>query len=73
MFIIAEHYNDGWIPNFSTPQQVKFSPVWSNSFDSIDISACLSFSHAVPYFKSKGFLLEAYLNNKEIFETALKP
>ena len=79
LYIIADYYNDGWEASFKDKElpwlknEEKYTPFWNNVTDSINASMTLSFTGGSPVFKSAKLLLEAYENNKEIFETALKP
>lgn len=74
MFIIAEHYNDGWKPDFTDDNMAKFFPYWNNcEYGGITLRYEIGLSFPVPCFKSSEILMEAYSHNKEIFETALKP
>jgi hypothetical protein len=73
LYIIADYYNDGWEADWSDENEGKYVPCWDNLTNKIDWNIWVCTSHATPPFKSAKLLLEAYENNKEIFETALKP
>lgn len=73
LYIIAEYYNEGWVPDWKN-LDIKYLPTWENkgSTDCFVIIGACTYSYATPAFKSKEVLMRAYEANKEIFETALK-
>ena len=76
LYIIADYYNNGWEANWDNENEYKYIPCWNNltnKFDWLSWNIWVHNSHIAPPFKSAEILLEAYENNKEIFETALKP
>ncbi len=73
LYIITDYYNNGWEADWGNGHEDKYIPYWGIITNKID---WLNWAHAslmAPSFKSKELLMEAYENNKEIFETALKP
>ena len=73
LYVIADHYNGGWVADWENEEQLKCFPCWDNKDNVVYLDYWTDFSTTTPVFKSDEILLEAYENNKEIFETALKP
>lgn len=77
MHVIAEYYNrvyaNGWVADWKDSDQFKWYMSWDNDVDVIVTASLYSLSDTFPVFASKELIQMAYENNKEIFETALKP
>lgn len=73
LYIIAEHYNEGWEPDWNNNCVKKYSPFCGVKSNCIQCDYWYALSGSFPVFKSEKTLLAAYEANKEIFETALKP
>ena len=77
MYVIAEYYNrvyaNSWIPDWGNKLQDKWYARWDNSINCLLISNVIVWSNVIPYFATEDLAQMAYKNNKEIFETALKP
>lgn len=67
MMTIADHYNDGWKPNWSKPDIKMWYPIMDTADGEIDPTSISRFNHGVIYFKSRELLVLAIKNNKEIF------
>lgn len=73
LFVIADHYNEGWVPNWNLINEYKYYFYW-NSKDGQIVSDYYSASIKNPIvFKNKAIALEAYENNREIFDAFYKP
>ena len=67
LMVIADHYNNG-----ALMESCLHEPVWLDQLNTVgDMEP--SVGTCAPKFATKGSLYKAYKNNKEIFETALKP
>lgn len=67
-FVIAEHYNSGWQPNWEDPNEIKYVISQKNI-----ILPVKTYSMFRPYFMSSELAAQAYENNKEIFDIFLMP
>lgn len=73
LYIIADYYNNGWEADWNDMDEKKYSPLWDIKEKRFTPLSTWWMVGSNPVFKSAEILLEAYENNKEIFETALKP
>ena len=77
MYVIADYYNrvyaDNWVADWNNLNQEKWHIRWQNDYNRISIDYTYSFSDAIPHFANMDLAREAYENNKEIFQNALKP
>jgi hypothetical protein len=77
MHLIAEYYNrvygNNWVADYTKENQVKHYPTWRNNTNQLERNCHFLNSGTNPVFATEKILMMAYENNKEIFETALKP
>ena len=71
--IIADYYNDGWKPKFDGKEGAYFLFLVDGDMSpKCGIRYEASYG-LLPMFKSVEIAMEAYNNNKEIFDTYLRP
>ena len=71
LYIMAEYYNDGWVPDWDNNSEKKFFASYSPGDDIAEFSWSWNYKYGIPVFKSSEILEEAYKHNKEIFKKAL--
>lgn len=72
LYVIAEYYNDGWVPDWKNNSEMKYYPTYVASIDCIAVQWTSILRKGVPFFETEDLLREAYDNNKEIFKAALE-
>lgn len=74
LHIIADFYNGDWKPTYEgVKTNRKCSVGWDNVTNCFKVYIIDILSSSMPVFKDYETAMEAYNNNKRIFETALKP
>lgn len=73
MMVIADYYNGDWKANWGNEHVEKHFVLWDMVKSEVYFGYCGNRSYAMVYFKTEELAKKAYANNKEIFETALKP
>lgn len=71
LYIIAEHYNDGWVPDWDNISEKKFFALYDSEGDIAEFRWSYHYKYGIPVFKSMDTIEEAYKHNKEIFKKAL--
>lgn len=71
LYIIAEYYNDGWVPDWNNNSERKFFASYFPVDDTFNPTGTWYYMQGGPYFKSEEAIKEAYKHNKEIFKKAL--
>lgn len=71
LYIIAEYYNDGWVPDWKDPNEIKLFAYLNTYEDRIFFTDNYTYFPGFPAFKSMEVIEEAYKHNKEIFKKAL--
>lgn len=70
LMILADYYNEGWEPDWSNANEVKYTAFFNK--DKIGLDEWSVFNYGSIVFKSEQLLQTAIENNREIFEAALK-
>ena len=71
LYIIAEYYNDGWVPDWDGINSCKYYAMYDVDVDRMLFRSTWSLGTISPAFKSMETIEEAYKHNKEIFKKVL--
>lgn len=71
LYIIAEYYNDGWVPDWDNNSERKFFALYDSKEDIVEFRWSWYSKYGIPMFKSMEAIVEAYKHNEEIFKKAL--
>lgn len=71
LYIIAEYYNDGWVPDWEDIIEKKFFALYDTEKDIPEFRWSCRYKYGIPVFKSMDAIEEAYKHNETIFKKAL--
>jgi hypothetical protein len=72
LYVIAEYYNDGWVPDWKNDREMKFYAAYDHTGSEQIFKWSWNIRLGTPVFREKRLLEEAYTHNKEIFKKALE-